>query len=102
MPPEVISYVASAIVTNGRDLEGAVNRLLAHVTLTGAPLTVETAENAIRDLVRTQDPKRVKIDDIQKLVAAPLQHLARRIFCRRAAPPMSCVRARSPCICQRF
>ncbi len=70
VPPEVISYVSRTIVTNGRDLEGAVNRLLAHVTLSGAPLTVETAETAIRDLVRTQDPRRVKIDDIQKLVAS--------------------------------
>jgi chromosomal replication initiator protein len=70
VPPEVVSYVAKTIVTNGRDLEGAVNRLLAHATLNGAPLCVETAETAIRDLVRTQDPKRVKIDDIQKLVAS--------------------------------
>ncbi len=70
VPPDVISYVARTIVTNGRDLEGAVNRLLAHVTLNGAPLTVETAETAIRDLVRTQEPRRVKIDDIQKLVAS--------------------------------
>jgi chromosomal replication initiator protein len=70
LPEAVISYVARTIVTNGRDLEGAVNRLLAHVTLNGAPLTVETAESAIRDLVRTQDPRRVKIDDIQKLVAS--------------------------------
>ncbi len=70
VPPEVVSYVAKTIVTNGRDLEGAVNRLLAHATLNGAPLCVETAETAIRDLVRTQEPKRVKIDDIQKLVAS--------------------------------
>lgn len=70
VPPEVVSYVARTIVTNGRDLEGAVNRLLAHVTLNGAPLTVETAETAIRDLVRSQEPRRVKIDDIQKLVAS--------------------------------
>lgn len=70
VPPEVVSYVARTIITNGRDLEGAVNRLLAHVTLNGAPLTVDTAETAIRDLVRTQEPKRVKIDDIQKLVAS--------------------------------
>jgi chromosomal replication initiator protein len=67
--PAVISYVAKTIPTNGRDLEGAVNRLLAHSTLSGAPLNVETAEIAIRDLVRTHEPKRVKIDDIQKLVA---------------------------------
>jgi chromosomal replication initiator protein len=69
VPPAVVSYVASAIQTNGRDLEGAVNRLLAHSTLTGTPLTVETAEGAIRDLIRTREPKRVKIEDIQKLVA---------------------------------
>ncbi len=66
----VISYVARAITANGRDLEGAVNRLLAHVTLTGTPITVETAEAAIRDLVRNREPKRVKIEDIQKLVAS--------------------------------
>jgi chromosomal replication initiator protein len=70
VPPDVIAYVAKTVTTNGRDLEGAVNRLLAHSTLNGAPLCVATAEAAIRDLVRTQDPKRVKIDDIQKLVAS--------------------------------
>jgi len=67
--PTVIAYVASVIETNGRDLDGAVNRLLAHVSLTGTALTLETAETAIRDLVRTREPKRVKIEDIQKLVA---------------------------------
>jgi len=66
---DVVDHVAHAIDSNGRDLEGAVNRLLARVTLSGAPLTVEIAEQAIRDLVRTRDPKKVKIEDIQKLVA---------------------------------
>ncbi|MGO4706396.1 chromosomal replication initiator protein DnaA [Microvirga sp. 2MCAF38] len=66
----VISYVARAITANGRDLEGAVNRLLAHATLTGSAITMETAETAIRDLVRNREPKRVKIEDIQKLVAS--------------------------------
>jgi chromosomal replication initiator protein len=68
--PAVLSFVARAINSNGRDLDGAVNRLLAHTTLTGAPLSVETAEVAIRDLVRPHEPKRVKIEDIQKLVAS--------------------------------
>jgi chromosomal replication initiator protein len=67
--PAVLAFVARAITTNGRDLDGAVNRLLAHTTLTGAPLSVETAQIAIRDLVRAHEPKRVKIEDIQKLVA---------------------------------
>ncbi|HEV2559586.1 MAG TPA: chromosomal replication initiator protein DnaA [Microvirga sp.] len=68
--PTVVSYVARAITANGRDLEGAVNRLLAHATLSGSAITVETAETAIRDLVRNREPKRVKIEDIQKLVAS--------------------------------
>jgi chromosomal replication initiator protein len=68
-PSAVVRYIASVIQTNGRDLDGAVNRLVAHATLSGAPLTVETAEMAIRDLVRVREPRRVKIEDIQKLVA---------------------------------
>lgn len=67
--PTVISYVAKTVVSNGRDLDGAVNRLLAHTTLTGAPLNIEAAEIAVRDLVRNREPKKVKIEDIQKLVA---------------------------------
>lgn len=70
VPAPVIAYVARVIATNGRDLDGAVNRLLAHTTLTGATLTLETAEVAIRDLIRTREPRRVKIEDIQKLVAS--------------------------------
>jgi chromosomal replication initiator protein len=70
VPPTVIRYIAGAIQTNGRDLDGAVNRLIAHATLTGIPLTIETAEQAIRDLIRVREPKRVKIEDIQKLVAS--------------------------------
>ncbi|MGO8799789.1 MAG: chromosomal replication initiator protein DnaA [Roseiarcus sp.] len=68
--PAVLAFVARSINSNGRDLDGAVNRLLAHTTLTGAALSVETAEVAIRDLVRPHEPKRVKIEDIQKLVAS--------------------------------
>ena len=67
--PAVIAYVARAIATNGRDLDGAVNRLLAHSTLSQTPLTIDAAEAAIRDLVRSREPKKVKIEDIQKLVA---------------------------------
>ncbi|MCI4678091.1 chromosomal replication initiator protein DnaA [Rhodoblastus acidophilus] len=65
----VVSMVTKLIDTNGRDLDGAVNRLLAHTILAGAPLTLEAAEAAIRDLIRVKEPKKVKIEDIQKLVA---------------------------------
>ena len=67
--PNVVGVVAKLIDTNGRDLDGAVNRLLAHTILAGSPLTLEAAEAAIRDLIRVKEPKKVKIEDIQKLVA---------------------------------
>ena len=73
VPSAVVAYVARAIESNGRDLEGAVSRLLGRVTLTNAPLTVEIAEDAIRDLVRSREPRRVRIEDIQKLVATHYQ-----------------------------
>ena len=66
---QVLAYVAQVITHNGRDLDGAINRLLAHTTLMNGTLTIEMAEVAVRDLIRTRDPKRVKIEDIQKLVA---------------------------------
>jgi chromosomal replication initiator protein len=69
VPPPVLAFIARTVTHNGRDLEGALNRLLAHNKLTGHPVTMEMAERAVRDLVRPQDPKRVKIEDIQRAVA---------------------------------
>ncbi len=66
---EVTSYVASEINGSGRDLDGALTRLLAHNQLTNAPITVELASRTIRDLVNTSEPRKVKIEDIQKTVA---------------------------------
>jgi chromosomal replication initiator protein len=69
VPENVLTYIARSITHNGRDLEGALNRLLAHNKLTGQPVTLEMAEREVRDLIRPQEPKRVKIEDIQRVVA---------------------------------
>jgi chromosomal replication initiator protein len=69
VPPPVLTFIAKTVTHNGRDLEGALNRLLAHSKLTGQPVTLEMAEREVRDLVRPQEPKRVKIEDIQRIVA---------------------------------
>lgn len=67
--PEVVTWLARQLTANGRDLEGAVNRLLAHATISGEAIDLPTAEIAIRDLIRTREPRKVKIEDIQRLVA---------------------------------
>ena len=69
VPSPVLGFIAKQVTHNGRDLDGALNRLLAHNKLTGLPVTMDMAERAVRDLVRPQEPKRVKIEDIQRVVA---------------------------------
>lgn len=69
VPLPVLAYIAKTVTHNGRDLEGALNRLLAHNKLTGHAVTLEMAEREVRDLIRPQEPKRVKIEDIQRVVA---------------------------------
>jgi chromosomal replication initiator protein len=69
VPQPVLSYIARSVTHNGRDLEGALNRLLAYSKLTGQPVTMELAEREVRDLIRPQDPRRTNIEEIQRIVA---------------------------------
>lgn len=69
VPEGVLDYVARHVVSSGRDLEGALNRLIAHNQLTNQPITQDMAEMTLRDLIRTSEPRRVKIEDIQRVVS---------------------------------
>ena len=69
VPAPVLTYIAKSVTHSGRDVEGALNRLLACSKLTGQPITMELAEREMRDLIRPSDQKRVKIEDIQRVVA---------------------------------
>jgi len=65
----VLDYIAQLVTSNGRDLDGAVNRLIAHNQLTGSTITIEMAESSMRDLIRTREPRRIRIEDIQRVVS---------------------------------
>jgi chromosomal replication initiator protein len=69
VPTAVLAHIAKSVANNGRDLEGALNRLLAVSKLTGQPITFELAEREIRDLIRPAEPRKVKIEEIQRVVA---------------------------------
>ena len=69
VPAPVLGYISRTVTHNGRDLEGALNRLLAHSKLTSQPITMELAERELRDLVRPVELKRVRIEEIQRIVA---------------------------------
>ncbi|MGE3770080.1 MAG: chromosomal replication initiator protein DnaA [Bdellovibrionales bacterium] len=68
VPGEVLQFLAQKITNNVRELEGALNRLVAQADLVGRPVTLETAQEQLADLLRAYD-RRVTIDDIQRRVA---------------------------------
>ena len=69
IPDIVLEYVAQSVTSNGRDLEGALNRLVAQWQFTRQPVTIASAEITLRDLIGQREPRRVKIEDIQRVVA---------------------------------
>ena len=68
MPDKVLEFLAHKITSNVRELEGALNRIVAQSTLVGRPITLETTQDVLRDLLRAND-RRVTIEEIQKRVA---------------------------------
>ncbi|HCC24496.1 MAG TPA: chromosomal replication initiator protein DnaA, partial [Holosporales bacterium] len=68
VPEKVLEFLASKISSNVRELEGALTRVIAHATLVGRAITLDTTQDVLRDLLRAND-RRVTIDEIQKKVA---------------------------------
>jgi chromosomal replication initiator protein len=65
----VLAFLAERLTESGRELEGAVHRLRASFQLTDEAVTLETAEQIVRDLMRGAEPRRVRIDDILRTVS---------------------------------
>ncbi|HET9147341.1 MAG TPA: chromosomal replication initiator protein DnaA, partial [Acetobacteraceae bacterium] len=68
VPGKVMEFLAQKITSNVRELEGALNRLVAHAHLFSRPITLETAHEVLHDVLRAYD-RRVTIEEIQKRVS---------------------------------
>jgi chromosomal replication initiator protein len=68
VPEEVIEFLARRITTNIRELEGSLNRVVAHGSLIGRPITLDSTQELLQDLLRSCD-RRITIEEIQKKVA---------------------------------
>ncbi|MCR9297350.1 chromosomal replication initiator protein DnaA [Vibrio fluvialis] len=68
LPDEVAFFIAKRLRSNVRELEGALNRVIANANFTGRPITIDFVREALRDLLALQE-KLVTIDNIQKTVA---------------------------------
>ena len=68
VPPKVLELLAHKITANIRELEGALNRLVAHANLFGRAVTIESAQEVLHDVLKAHD-RRVSIEEIQKKAA---------------------------------
>lgn len=68
MPEEVAFFIAKRLRSNVRELEGALNRVIANANFTGRPITIDFVKEALRDLLALHD-KLVTVENIQKTVA---------------------------------
>ncbi|MDR2598589.1 MAG: chromosomal replication initiator protein DnaA [Holosporales bacterium] len=67
VPDNVLEFLAGKITSNIRELEGALNRIIAHSTLVGRRITLEVAQEVLKDILRTNE-KLITIDFIQRKV----------------------------------
>ncbi|SFV25682.1 chromosomal replication initiator protein DnaA [Hyphomicrobium facile] len=66
---DVVDLLALRLTENGRELEGAVTRLYATWQYMRTPITLDIAETVIRDLVQNLEPRRIKIEDILRIIS---------------------------------
>ncbi len=81
---KVLEFMAHRIVSNVRELEGALNRILAHAMLVGREITIESAAELLADLLRASS-RQVSVDAIQKRVASHYDVRVSEMFSARRA-----------------
>ncbi|UNC90612.1 chromosomal replication initiator protein DnaA [Candidatus Contubernalis alkaliaceticus] len=69
LPNDVVSYIATVISTNIREIEGALIRVVAYSSLTGQKIDLEVAKNALKDILSLKRQKILDIEHIQKITA---------------------------------
>ena len=79
---KVLDFLARKITSNIREIEGAFNRIVAHATLVGRQITVETSRELLADLLRASS-RRITVDEIQKQVANHFHIRAADMFSAR-------------------
>lgn len=68
VPDSVLEFLALKVTSNIRELEGALNRIVAHADVVKQEITLETTQEVLQDLLRSHD-RRITIDEIQRKVA---------------------------------
>ncbi|MGL4362786.1 MAG: chromosomal replication initiator protein DnaA [Cellulosilyticaceae bacterium] len=70
VPEEVLLFIAKTVISNIRELEGALNRIIAYSSLSNRPINVDLANEALKDLISKDKPRMITADYIQEVVAS--------------------------------
>jgi chromosomal replication initiator protein len=66
--PQVLTFIAGRISTNIRELEGALTRVVAFSSLTGRPMTVDLAQEVLKDVFPQGEMPEISVEQIQSTV----------------------------------
>ncbi len=69
LPNDLLHFVAKKIKSNIRELEGALNRIIAYSSLTNQDISIELASEALKDIISNSAPKQVSAIIIKEIVA---------------------------------
>ncbi|MCX7773282.1 MAG: chromosomal replication initiator protein DnaA [Clostridia bacterium] len=69
IPSEVLVYIADNIESNIRELEGALNRVIAYASLTGSPITLELAQDCLKQILAGITVANINHNTIMKVVS---------------------------------
>lgn len=69
LPKEVFQFIAKSIISNIRELEGALTRVIAYAKLANNDVTVELAEEALKELVNSSEKQEITVEYIQNIVS---------------------------------
>ena len=69
---EIMKYIATKIKSNIRELEGALIRVVAYSSLTNKDVTIDLAEEALKDILSSERPKEINVAYIKEVVSTKL------------------------------
>jgi chromosomal replication initiator protein len=102
VPRDVLTFIAESVTTNIRELEGALTRVTAYAALTHEKISLEMAQEVLRDLVPTSDTKPLTSDDIINRVASYCGHTRDDLLSPSRRQPLARYRQIAMYLCREY